>query len=198
MAAGAAAAPFTFGLSAIAASVVHIFMAASAKRAAQAKNENHAVAMAVPGWDADVASTVANYNQGKFTLNDVQRILGVPQGNDPNVPSVQGVLWTNYWNEVGPQVQPDRNGCHSGDDTQPSNKSWCGGKTYGAGCCVAYDNLKNSSLYALRAAAQAEAQPGRAVTSQQFPTIYASKYGGINRPGYSVTFQKPASSLLGL
>jgi len=174
-------------------------MAASAKRAAQARNENSAVVQGVLGWDKGVAQVVAAYNAGQLTLAEVQQFLMAPQVTD-NVPSGQGALWTMFWQEVGPQVQPGRNGCHSGADTQPPAVSFCtGNKAYGAGCCVAYDDLKNSSIALLKAAAQADANPGTAVSAQTF-SVYASKYGGVNRPGYTVTFKKPAAtqSLFGL
>jgi hypothetical protein len=167
-------------------------MAAHEKRKAQAVNENRAVANAVPGWDSAMSQVVAAYNKGGLTLADVQKFLNVPQNNDPTLPSAQGIMWQNYWQEVGPVVQPGRNACHSGADVQPSTQSWCSG-SYGAGCCVAYDDLKNASVYALQAVAQAEAHPGQAFTSKQFPMVYASKYGGVNRPGYSVTFRKPVT-----
>ncbi len=173
-------------------------MQASAKRAAAARNENQAVAAAVPGWDAGMAQVVSAYNQGKINLDEVFQLIMVPQINDSSIPSGQGIMWKNYWKECGPQIQSGRNGCQTGTATQPANQSWCGG-SYGASCCVAYDNLKNSAVYAMRAAKQADENPGTAVTSQVFPTVFASKYGGINRPGYSVTFKRPkAPATIGL
>ena len=164
-------------------------MKASAQRAAQARNENQAVGAAIPGWDAALNQVVANYNAGKIQAGDVEQFLAVPQVNDSTVVSGKGLLWVNFWNEVGPQVQPGRNGCQSGAVTQPANVSFCGGKTYGAGCCVAYDDLKNSSVNVLRALNQTEAS-GQPVQAQIFAVV-ASKYGGINRPAYTVTLQKP-------
>ena len=71
-------------------------------------------------------------------------------------------------------------------------------KGYGASCCVGYDNLDNSSIYMLQALAKAEASPGTP-QSAKVVAVFASKYGGINRPQYTVTFRKnPGSSYLGL
>lgn len=167
-------------------------IAASQKRAAEARTENSAVAAAVPGWDDGVAQSVAMYNNGKITAAQLQQIVMAPQVNDPSIPSGQGILWQNYWSEVGPQVQPGRNGCQSGSATQPPNQSWCSG-SYGAGCCVAYDDLKNGSVYILQALNVAESRPGVPVTSKTVPMVVGSKYGGVNRNGYTVTLTKPVS-----
>jgi hypothetical protein len=70
--------------------------------------------------------------------------------------------------------------------TQPSGVSFCGGTTYGAACCVGYDDLKNSNnnmVYAVNQAANT-GKPTPAVIL----AVFASKYGGINRPQYTVTF----------
>jgi hypothetical protein len=165
---------------------------ASAARAKAAVNENSAVAAAVPGWDQGVRQVVAAYNAGQLTAAQVQQFFAVPQVNDATVPSGQGLLWKNFWNECGPQIQSGRNGCQSGTVTQPNNASFCSG-SYGASCCVGYDDLKNSSVNLLRALAQAEANPGRPFSASVL-IVVASKYGGINRPAYTVTFQKPVSS----
>lgn len=179
---------------AIAGAIFSSLMAASAKRAAEARNENSAVANEVPYWDNGVQQIVAAYNNGSISLQELYHGMMVPQSNDSTVPSGQGVLWVAYWNVVGPQVQPGRNGCSTGTAVQPSTQSWCSG-SYGAGCCVGYDNLKNGAVYVMQAAKQAEANPGRSFTSTMIPTVYASKYGGINRTGYTVTLRKPTTML---
>lgn len=169
-------------------------MAASAKRAAAARNENQAVAAAVPGWDQGMAQTVNAYNSGQITLSEVYQLIMVPQSNDSTIPSGQGVLWKAFWQECGGQIQAGRNGCQSGTVIQGSTQSFCSGGSYGASCCVGYDNLKNSSVYAMQAAKAADAGGG-SVTSKLFPTVFASKYGGINRNGYTVTFKKPSAAV---
>jgi hypothetical protein len=186
-------------LSAVASLIAGGLMKASAQRAHQAASENAAVAAAVPGWDKGVAQVVAAYNQGQISAGEVQQFIMSPNCGG------QGMLWQMFWKEVGPQIQPGRNQCQSGSVAQnKSGKSYCGpaGQGYGASCCVGYDSLDNSSTAILSALAQAEAHPGTAVSATTVP-VFAWKYGGINRPAYKVTFQKPApataaSSFFGL
>jgi hypothetical protein len=168
-------------------------MAASAKRAAEARSENQAVNAGVAGWDNAVAQVIAAYNAGQITLTELYQFMGVPQVNDPTLPSSPGLLWKNYWREVGPQVQPGRNGCQTGTATQPTTQSWCSG-SYGAGCCVGYDDLKNSSVYIMQAARKAESRPGVSVPANVL-VVVASKYGAANRPAYTVTLKKPTSGM---
>lgn len=157
------------------ASIISIFSAQSAKRAAQARNENSAVAQAVPGWDAFIAAIANAYNQGQITA--AQAKTGID------------AAWKNFWAETGPQIQPGRNGCQSGGVTQPSNVSFCGGKTYGAACCVGYDDLKNSNNN-MKAAIDQTEKSGKPSPAIILP-VFASKYGGINRPQYTITFIRP-------
>lgn len=186
-------------VSAVAGLIFGSLMKASAQRAAEARNENSAVAKEVPAWDNGVQQIVAAYNSGKITANEAVYGLQTPRTGG------SGVLWQAYWNVVGPQIQPGRNGCKSGTVQQNPSQSFCSGNaasagmSYGAACCVGYDNLDVGSSYLVAALRQADANPGRSITSQQVPTVYGSKYGGINRPGYSVTFRKPsaATSLFG-
>jgi hypothetical protein len=81
-------------------------IAASQKRAQEAKSENAAVATGVPAWDAAIAQVVAAYNNGSITNVQAQQLFTTIQ--------------SNYWNEVGPQIQPGRNGCNSGANCPPS------------------------------------------------------------------------------
>ena len=173
--------------------------AAHKLRMQEAQTENGAVVLGVQGWDQGVKQTVAAYNAGSITYNDALSMLATPRTGG------FGKLWQFYWEEVGPKVQPQRNGCKSGTVQQDPSKSFCGGNSasagmaYGAGCCVGYDNLDVGSSYIVAALQQAEANPGRSITSKTVPTVYSSKYGGVNRQGYSVTFRKPVtSSLFGL
>src|SRR5271166_5533183 len=163
-------------ISAVASLVAGSLIKASAARAAAARSENAAVGAAVPGWDAALDQVISNYNAGKIQASDVQQFLAVPQSNDTSVASGQGLLWVNFWKEVGPQVQPGRNGCQSGSVVQ-GQTSFCGGTTYGAGCCVAYDDLKNSSVNVLRALNQTEATG--APVKASILIVVASKYGGV-------------------
>lgn len=168
------------------------FMAASAQRRKQAINENSAVAAAVPGWDRMLAQVVTAYNQGKLSANDALNFLASPQTYKAGLtPTPNGTMWQIYWSEVGPQIQPERNGCQSGA-VPHGTTSFCGG-SYGAACCVGYDDLDNSCLYVAQAIVATE-QDG-APHAAKVLGVYGSKYGGISRPIYSVTVQKPGIAL---
>jgi hypothetical protein len=156
-------------------SVMSIMMAASAKRAKQATSENQAVATAVPYWDKNIATVVSLYNSGQ--INNV----GAAQLIDS--------AWAAYWSEVTAQIQPGRNGCQGGAVTQGPTQTFCGGKVYGAACCVGYDNLKNSNIY-MKTAITQNWNTGKP-TPAVIVAVFASKYGGINRPQYTVTFSAP-------
>lgn len=172
-------------------------MAASAKRAAQARNENSAVANEIPQWDAAVDQIATAYNNGSISADEAYQLLACPQTRQQGVNNYpNGAVWLSYWRVVGPQVQPGRNACQSGNAPHQPPLTHCSGG-YGAGCCVAYDDLDNGQLYVVWAIQQAE-QTGQAVTSKMIPTVYGSKYGGINRPGYSITVRKPVSSIIPL
>jgi hypothetical protein len=151
---------------------------ASAKRAAEAKNENSAVANAVPGWDAAVAQIVAAYNSGQVSATEASSLFDL--------------ALQNYWNETVPQIQPGRNGCNGGKSCPaPSSVTNEGGNNYcsgdiGAACCVGCADL-DLSTHNLKAAVAAQAATGKPQTGF-VQVVYASKYGGINRPAYNVTF----------
>lgn len=159
---------------------------ASAKRRAQAVNENQAVAAAVPGWDAAIQQIVQGYNNGSLSASQVEQLIDM--------------AWANYWSEVGNQIQPGRNGCQSGtlskaqvDAQFPGNKQ-CS-DSFGAACCVGYADLANANTNLVYAVHQADqtGKPSPAV----IPQVFASKYGGTSRPGYTVTFTRP-TGLFGL
>lgn len=168
-------------------------IAASAKRAKEARDENSAVAAAIPGWDQAVATIVAAFNAG--TISAVQ------------VDSLLSTIMQNYWTETGPHIQPGRNGCGTGANcpqsiapnsgsayatTAPS--SYCSGDI-GAACCVGCADLQLSTDNMEWAVMQAQktGQPTTAFIQQ----VFASKYGGANRAAYLVTFIPPQGSLVG-
>jgi len=154
-------------------------LAASEQRRKLAINENSAVAAAVPGWDQAMTQIQLAYNNGTITATQAQQLVDA--------------AWSNYWNEVSPVIQPGRNGCQSGSVTQiPSNT--CAG-SWGAACCVGYANLLKGGQSIKAAIAATENSGKQAIAS--IPQVFASKYGGINRPGYTLTFIRP-SSLFGL
>jgi hypothetical protein len=158
-------------------SLISVFSAQSQKRAAQARDENSAVAQAVPGWDANIRQIVSAYNNGQISGAQAKTLINT--------------IWGLYWQEVTPRIQPDRNGCNGGTVDQPSNVSFCGGKQYGAACCVGYDDLKNSNNN-MYAAIDLTEKNGQVAPANILP-VFASKYGGINRPAYVVTFKRSSS-----
>jgi hypothetical protein len=164
-------------------SLISYFSAASQKRAQQARTENQAVANAVPGWDNALNQIVNAYNNGNITASQVSQAMRV--------------IWQNYWNEVGPQVQPDRNACQSGTmpksvaDSQFPGMKQCSGP-WGAGCCVAYADLANGEI-AINAAVALTEKTGQPAPAT-IPAVFASKYGGSNRAAYTVIFRRPVSA----
>lgn len=172
--------------------IASTLIAASQKRAQEAKTENSAVAQAIPGWDNAVAQIVAAYNAGSLTYVQVDSLLST--------------IMSNYWNETSPQIQPGRNGCGSGANCPPSiapnsgsatnsgGANYCSGNI-GAACCVGCADLQLSVDNMEWAVAQATktGQPSTAFIQQ----VFASKYGGANRAAYLVTFIPPAISAIG-
>lgn len=170
-------------IGAVVSAIAGVLIAASKKRAAEATNENTAVANGLPGWDQAVAQIVGAYNNGSINAAGVATLLET--------------ALTNFWNEVRLQIQPGRNGCNSGANCPPvtgtvsANNTNEGGNNYcsgsiGAACCVGCADLNLSTsnmIYAANAA-----QNGNKPVSAFVQTVYASKYGGVNRPAYTVTF----------
>lgn len=179
------------------AAVASILIAASKKRAQEATSENQAVDAALPAWDAAIQQVATLFNNGGITATQVGLLLGTPRTMQYfNVPV--GQCWNNFWQEVGPQVQSGRNGCNSGKVTQ-GKTSFCGGTTYGAGCCVAYDDMDNSmgnpnlpNLCFFGALAKAIAQPGTPFTATIL-SISSSKYSSYSRGSYTVTLEAPTA-----
>lgn len=163
-------------------SLVSYFSAASQKRAGEARNENQAVANAIPGWDAYINAVADYYNRGQLTAQQ----------------AIQ--MWenamANYFAEVSPQIQPDRNGCNSGmiskqdADSQYPGMKQCSG-SWGAACCVGYADLWNGVMSLEYAVGQTEntGKPSPAI----IPAVLASKYGGVNRSAYTITLTRPTS-----
>lgn len=161
----------------IVSAVAGVFFAASAARAKAATSENQAVAAAVPPWDQNVQQIVQLFNSKQI--------------NAAGVATLSNAIMSNYFMEVGPQIQSGRNGCNSGNmskaqaDAQFPGLKQCSG-SWGAACCVGYADLWNGVNNMIYAAKLAEntGKPTPAV----IPAVFASKYGGTNRPQYTVTF----------
>jgi len=170
-------------LSAVANALTSAFAAASKRRAQQATSENQAVANAFPGWDQSMLSIQTAYNNGTISL---QQALGLVD-----------LAWSNYWQEVTPQIQPGRNGCQGGAipkaqaDSQFPGMRQCSG-SWGAACCVGYADLANGANSIKAALTNTENTGTPSVAS--IPAVYASKYGGANRAAYTLTFTRPSTA----
>jgi hypothetical protein len=181
------------------AAVASILIAESKKRAEAAINENQAVDAAIPPWDAALLQAVQLFNSGQITQAQFGTLMGTPRTQTYfSVPP--GICWSNFWQEVGPQVQSGRNGCQSGKVSQTEGKSFCGPSGYGAGCCVAYDDLDNSygnpklpNLCVFGALKAACAKPGTPYTATVL-AIAPSKYSTYSRGSYTVTLCAPTAA----
>jgi hypothetical protein len=100
------------------------------------------------------------------------------------------------------KIQPGRNGCNNGANCPPSvNPSsdsstatvaaanYCSG-SIGAACCVGCADLA-LSVSNLQWAVKQVAKTGQPQTAF-IQTVFASKYGGANRPAYLVNLTPPA------
>lgn len=170
--------------------IAGVFIAQSQQRAKQAVSENQAVAAAIPGWDAFIKAIVANYNNGSINSNGVTQLLDQAM--------------SNYWSEVTPQIQPGRNGCSGGSNCPTSANPNSGGATattasstycsgdIGAACCVGCSDLALSVANLKWTATTVDKTGGPGVAFVQL--VSASKYGGVNRPSYTVTFIRPVNN----
>src|SRR5208282_2230820 len=170
--------------------IASILIAQSQARAKAAQSENTAVAAGVPGWDSAVATVIAEYNtqaNGGLSVSQAQALLQTVMGN--------------YWNEVTPQIQSGRNGCRSGANCPPSSNPSssmsynAGGNNYcsgdiGAACCVGCADLQ-LSMDNINWALLQSAKTGMPQTAF-VQVVDASKYGGVNRPAYTVSIVPPA------
>jgi hypothetical protein len=179
--AGAVAGPIGAAVGAII-GIVAGLMAAHELRVKQAKNENAAVNLGVPGFDQGLRQLQQAYKAGTISAADVQQ--GV------------SVLLQNFWQEVAPNIQPGRNGCNSGascpPDTSASGRQPCQGNI-GAACCVGCYPLTESITNpdgVLAALAGQSTSKGGPFTAQ-IMAVGASKYGTSYRAPYSLDFTPP-------
>ena len=161
-------------------------------RLKNATNENAAIAPTVDAFDADLQAIVSAYNGG---LADAPTCIQALQQLDLNlynqmrsgtVGAGGGVLPGTAWDDgVGLSGQ--------------CNKSCT------AGCCVYFNNyayVLTLAQYAMGGSGGRWGAHWRPNDGHYHPTpngatidvsqVYASKYGGINRPGYTITVQAPA------
>jgi hypothetical protein len=160
------------------------FMAGHELRKKQAKNENAAVNLGVPGFDQGLRQLQQTYKAGQISAADVQK--GV------------SVLLNNFWQEVAPNIQPGRNGCNSGAscpaDTSASGRQPCQGNI-GAACCVGCypltESITGPSGVLAALAGQSSAKNGP--TTAEIMAVGASKYGTSYRAPYTLDFTPPAT-----
>jgi hypothetical protein len=177
---GAAAGPIGAGV-AVAIGLIAGLLAAHELRKKQAQSENAAVNLGVSGFD-----------QG---AHQIQQAFAAGQVDAPTAAQAAQLLLTNYWQEVAPHIQPQRNACNSGATCPGANipQNYCSGGV-GAGCCVGCEALERSInnpdgvLAALQGVSTSKNGPTTADIYQVFP----SSYGTSGRAGYSLTFTPPA------
>lgn len=157
-------------VSAVYSAIASVLLAASKKRAAEAENENAAVANFIPAFDQGVTTIVSAYNGGKITAAEACQLLET--------------LWANYWSECTPQIQPGRNGCNGGAAINSSGSNFQCSGSWGAACCVGGGVIR-PSIFHLENAINANASSGKPQKAYVQP-VYPSGYGGTNRQGYYV------------
>lgn len=160
-----------------------VLLAASAARAKAAVNENAAVAAGIPGFDTAVGQVAGGFNSGSISASQAQTLFAQ--------------ILSNYWSEVSGKIQSGRNGCNTGASCPPPNNpnsdqsTNAGGNNYcsgniGAACCVGCADLA-LSIANLQWAVNQCAKTGQE-QSAFIQVVFASKYGGVNRPAYTVNF----------
>ena len=121
MAAAAAIVPAINAVS----SVIKSLLGGMAERAAQATSENEALAQVIQACYSAMEQVVKEYNSGDVNQQDsIASVLSIRQ-------------W--YWQTITPHIQPNRNGCNSGQSCPSNNGTipagYCSGNV-GASCCL--------------------------------------------------------------
>lgn len=155
--------------------------AASKKRAAEAHDENGAATLGVQHFDEGLSQIMQAANSGQISASEASQLLDQ--------------LMPQYWEIVGPHIQPGRNGCQTGAAIKPATGGPVGSpqgnayygclhvKNWGAGCCIG--NTLNASLENVRYALR---NPGKPVSIFK---LFPSKYGFPGREGYNVQYNAP-------
>lgn len=176
MAAAAAAPALISGIAKAASSIAGALFAAHTARLKAAKTENAAVAQIIAPFDQDVQALAQLWNTGQVTpaqfIAYCQQVDQATYNYMKNLVSKSGTAWS------------DTNGMAGKCD-----------KTCTAACCVYYGDLGPVLSGMITAAGgqgkwsandpRISRQPGGTVIS--VPEVFASKYGGIDRKGYTVT-----------
>ena len=156
-------------------------------RLKQAKSENAGIPPVVAAFDADFQAIVTAYNNAQATASQCITALQTLDAN------IQANLKANI---AGP------NGAVIAGSSWNSTTGLAGkcDKTCTAGCCVYYGALGPPISVAQIAMGGSGGLWGRtdprlALTSTggtvTCPEVFASKYGGADRPGYAVTISTP-------
>jgi hypothetical protein len=157
-------------------------------RLAGAKTENAAIPQVVSAFDADISEIVSAYNTGVATDQQVMQAL-VSVDNDI----------TNYLKSGIVSNGKFRPGTMWDATTGFAGKC---NKNCTAGCCVYYGDLGPVlSLIAVAVSGQPihsqwgtndprwKGSVGNATI--QVPKVFSSKYGGVDREGYTIVLKKP-------
>src|SRR5271163_3407953 len=161
-------------------------LAAHSARLAAAKSENAGIPPVVAAFDADVAAIVAAYNNGQANASTcIQACQSVDANIQSNLKAnitkngvaIPGTAWTAATGLAGK--------CD---------------KTCTAGCCVYYGDLGpvlSLMQIAMGGAGGSWGRNDKRLTltttggTIQVPEVFASKYGGQNRPAYTITLSTP-------
>jgi hypothetical protein len=181
---------------AVTAAIAAALLAAHEQRKKQAQSENAAMNLGVAGWDSGLRQVNAAFNARQITASDA-------------IAFVQSIMQM-YWQEVGPHIQPGRNGCANGSACPPwpASGNGCSG-SIGAACCVGCYDLAGGPAPHVFAASEG----GDGVTPFYFGSqgtilalqhgggmrvlyqhVYGSKYGGKDRPAYTLNWTQVSAA----
>lgn len=145
-----------------------------------AKEENGALNQSVAAVDSDIKTIFDGANQGTISENTAMTLL-------------QDV-WLWYWQYMTPFQVGNIKGNHCIPDFPNQVKCFadsanpCAGKDCTAACCVGCNSIGPS----LSACFQVFKNHGGSATICK---VYGSKYGGVERNGYTVSYTPPAKVL---
>jgi hypothetical protein len=160
-------------------------LAQHSARLAGAKSENQALVQVIPAFDADLTQIIQAYNSGQISASQAVAALGVVDAAIKKYLMSQVGKPGTAWNEtVGISGK-----CNS---------------SCTAGCCIYYGDLGPPLSLAMLAlggsgthwgANDPRISQGASGVTIQVPQVYASKFGGTNRAGYSITIlNRPGSA----
>ncbi|HTD18617.1 MAG TPA: hypothetical protein VK667_03705 [Ktedonobacteraceae bacterium] len=183
---GAAAGAITAGAAAVI-GIAAGLMAAHAQRKQQATDENSAMNNGVQQYDIDVKTINTAYQNGQITK--------------PQVIQLVQQATANYWALVSPKIQPQRNGCNSGNNCPQCRPStYCSG-SIGAACCTGCVVINPSSaeiinimngVYTKISCDPESVCPcdGGTFWRSIVRKVFASKYGGMTREPFTLDWKK--------